>query len=76
MHVAMDEAIERAVSLFHNMRRYPQYAQVIGPVETVEMYAKSSLVENNWMTRFLSDKLGGQLGPEHEVGSCSISIFV
>ena len=72
MFAMMRHPIERAVSLFHNMRRYPQYAQVIGPVETVEMYAKSSLVENNWMTRFLSDKLGGQLGPEHEVRYCKL----
>ncbi|KAL3805049.1 hypothetical protein HJC23_003277 [Cyclotella cryptica] len=58
--------IERAVSLFYNMRRYSQYAKIIGPVETVEMYARSSLVENNWMTRFLSNTLAGQLRPEHE----------
>ncbi|KAL7486239.1 hypothetical protein ACHAW6_011858 [Cyclotella cf. meneghiniana] len=58
--------IDRAVSLFYNMRRYSQYAKIIGPVETVEMYARSSLVENNWMTRFLSNTLAGQLRPEHE----------
>lgn len=66
MFAMMRHPIDRAVSLFYNMRRYPQYAKVIGPVETVEMYARSSLVENNWLTRFLSNKLAGKLTPEHE----------
>jgi hypothetical protein len=66
MFAMMRHPIDRAISLFYNMRRYPQYAAVIGPVETVEMYARSSLVENNWMTRFLSNTIAGQLRPEHE----------
>ena len=66
MIAMMRHPIERAVSLFYNMRRYPQYASSVGPIETVEMYARSSLVENNWMTRFLSNTLAGKLLPEHE----------
>ena len=66
MFAMLRHPIDRAVSLFYNMRRYPQYARIIGPIETVEMYARSSLVENNWMTRFLSNTLAGQLGPQHE----------
>ena len=66
MVAMMRHPIERAVSLFYNMRRYPQYATLVGPIETVEMYARSSLVENNWMTRFLSNTLAGKLLPEHE----------
>jgi hypothetical protein len=66
MFAMMRHPIERAVSLFYNMRRYPQFAKVIGPIETVEMYARSSLAENNWMTRFLSNTLAGKLLPEHE----------
>jgi hypothetical protein len=66
MFAMMRHPIDRAVSLFYNMRRYPHFAKVIGPIETVEMYARSSLAENNWMTRFLSNTLAGKLLPEHE----------
>ena len=58
--------IERAVSLYYNMRKNSHYEKIVGNLETVEQYAKSSLVENNWMTRFLSNTLSGQLTPEHE----------
>jgi len=60
------EPIERAVSLYHSMRRSQQYATQVGSLSSVEQYAKSSLVENNWMTRFLSNTLSGELTPQHE----------
>jgi len=34
--------------------------------DTIDLYAKSSMVENNWMTRFLTGKMGGELTPDDE----------
>lgn len=58
--------IERATSLYYSMRKSPQYEKQVGSLTSIEQYAKSSLVENNWMTRFLSNALSGELTPEHE----------
>eukprot|EP00578_Thalassiosira_sp_NH16_P025628 CAMPEP_0181100888 /NCGR_PEP_ID=MMETSP1071-20121207/13446_1 /TAXON_ID=35127 /ORGANISM="Thalassiosira sp., Strain NH16" /LENGTH=496 /DNA_ID=CAMNT_0023183673 /DNA_START=99 /DNA_END=1586 /DNA_ORIENTATION=- len=58
--------IERAASLYYSMRKNPQYEKQVGSLLSIEQYAKSSLVENNWMTRFLSNTLSGELTPEHE----------
>mmetsp|Transcript_11774 Transcript_11774/g.18067 ORF Transcript_11774/g.18067 Transcript_11774/m.18067 type:complete len:467 (-) Transcript_11774:87-1487(-) len=58
--------IERAVSLFYNLRSNKAYAEQMVTLSTVEQYSRSSLVENNWMTRFLSNSLSGELTPEHE----------
>ncbi|KAL7530259.1 hypothetical protein ACHAWF_003304 [Thalassiosira exigua] len=58
--------IERAASLYHSMRKDPRYEGQVGSMASIEQYAKSSLVENNWMTRFLSNALSGELTPEHE----------
>lgn len=58
--------IERAVSLFYAMKMNKNYANVVGTLDTVEQYARSSLVENNWLTRFLSNTLSGPLRPENE----------
>jgi len=57
--------IERAVSLYYSMKNNKQYEEQVGSLSSVEQYAKSSLVENNWMTRFLSNTLSGELAPEH-----------
>lgn len=58
--------IERAVSLFYNLKSNKAYAEQMVSLSTVEQYSRSSLVENNWMTRFLSNSLSGELTPEHE----------
>mmetsp|Transcript_53792 Transcript_53792/g.114279 ORF Transcript_53792/g.114279 Transcript_53792/m.114279 type:complete len:492 (-) Transcript_53792:27-1502(-) len=58
--------IERAVSLYYSMRKKTQYEKQVGSLTSIEQYAKSSLVENNWMTRFLSNTLSGELTPQHE----------
>ena len=56
--------IERAVSLYYSMKNNKQYEEQVGSLSSVEQYAKSSLVENNWMTRFLSNTLSGELNDE------------
>jgi len=58
--------IERATSLYFSMRKNPQYEKQVASLSSIEQYAKSSLVENNWMTRFLSNTLSGELTPQHE----------
>jgi len=37
-----------------------------GGVTSIEEYVRSTLVENNWMTRFLVGKMGGELYVEDE----------
>ena len=58
--------IERAVSLFYSLKSNKAYAEQTATLQTIEQYSRSSLVENNWMTRFLSNSLSGELTPEHE----------
>ncbi len=55
--------IERAVSMFYYIRVAdwePSYKPELKDW-TLEQYAVSEVVENNWMTRQLSNKLGGEL---------------
>lgn len=55
--------IERAVSMFYYIRVAdwePSYKPELQEW-TVEQYATSDIVENNWMTRQLSNQLGGEL---------------
>lgn len=56
--------IERAVSLFYSLKSNKAYAEQTATLQTIEQYSRSSLVENNWMTRFLSNSLSGELTPE------------
>ena len=65
MIVMIRHPIERAVSLYYSMKNNKQYEEQVGSLSSVEQYAKSSLVENNWMTRFLSNTLSGEVTPEH-----------
>jgi hypothetical protein len=57
--------IDRAASMFYYLR---DKAGIRGAQigESLDLYAKSSMVENNWMTRFLTNKMGGELSPEDE----------
>eukprot|EP00521_Asterionellopsis_glacialis_P009291 CAMPEP_0195287232 /NCGR_PEP_ID=MMETSP0707-20130614/4378_1 /TAXON_ID=33640 /ORGANISM="Asterionellopsis glacialis, Strain CCMP134" /LENGTH=437 /DNA_ID=CAMNT_0040346965 /DNA_START=100 /DNA_END=1413 /DNA_ORIENTATION=+ len=57
--------IDRAVSLFHFLREQPN-AGIVDITMTLEEYAQSGSAENNWMTRFLSNKLQGELTHEDE----------
>jgi hypothetical protein len=54
--------VERAVSMFYFWRERPEYTGE----SNLELFAKSSMVENNWMTRFLSNKMAGELTLEDE----------
>lgn len=59
--------VDRAVSMF----RYLQYADWEPTYSphfvnmTIEEYARTRAVENNWMTRFLSDTISGTITEEH-----------
>jgi len=59
--------IERAVSMFYYIRVAdwePSYKPELQDW-TLEQYAASDIVENNWMTRMLSNQLGGELTEEN-----------
>lgn len=59
--------IERAVSLFHYLgvaHWEPTYDPDLGYI-SIEMYARSKRVEHNWMVRFLSNELEGDLTEAH-----------
>lgn len=59
--------IERAVSLFYYLgvaSHEPTYDPQLRYI-SIEMWAKSKRVEHNWMTRFLSNELKGDLTPKH-----------
>lgn len=57
--------IERAVSMYYYLR-YKSGIRGAQIGDTLELYAKSSLVENNWMTRFLTNKMGGEISQDDE----------
>jgi len=59
--------IDRAVSMFYYIRVAdwePSYKPELQEW-TLEQYATSDIVENNWMTRQLSNQLGGELTDEN-----------
>lgn len=59
--------IDRAVSMFYYIQiAYwePTYHPDLKDW-TLEQYATSDIVENNWMTRYLSNQLGGELTEEN-----------
>lgn len=58
--------IQRAVSLYYSLKRNPLFATQMAPLQTIDQYARSNMVENNWLTRFLTATYSGKLGPEHE----------
>ena len=56
--------VDRAVSMYYYLARAswdPYYNPSLSKM-TMEQYAKSGHIENNWMTRFLVNKPGGTLG--------------
>jgi len=61
--------VDRAVSMYYYLSTAtwdPMYNPKLKEMNLQE-YAKSSSVENNWLTRFLVGKKSGALGPEHMV---------
>jgi hypothetical protein len=59
--------IERAISLFYYLQVAdwePTYDPVLKDW-TLDQYATSDKIENNWLTRQLSNQLGGELSQEH-----------
>ncbi len=60
--------LERAVSLFHYLKQAswePTFSERLKTITTVEEYAVSEFAENNWMTRFLTNEMSGQLTRAH-----------
>ena len=67
MFTTIRHPIERAVSMFHYLSVAdwePTYDPDLAFVN-VEMYARSDRVENNWMVRFLTGELTGDLTERH-----------
>ena len=61
--------VDRAVSMYYYLSTAtwdPMYNPKLKEMSLQE-YAQSSSVENNWLTRFLVGKKSGALGPEHMV---------
>ena len=55
--------VDRAISMYYYLAKAswdPHYNPDLGQM-TVEQYAKSQYIENNWLTRFLVSKPGGKL---------------
>jgi len=66
----MRHPVDRAVSMYYYMNDLAlngdeNMKSALNGMD-LEQYAKSNLVENNWVTRFLTNTLGGALTPEHE----------
>mmetsp|Transcript_13233 Transcript_13233/g.19268 ORF Transcript_13233/g.19268 Transcript_13233/m.19268 type:complete len:503 (-) Transcript_13233:99-1607(-) len=59
--------VDRAVSMYHYLHKLDSAAGIMEGLNTIEDYARSPLVENNWMTRFLSNQWDGQLTTENEL---------
>jgi len=57
--------IERAVSMYYEIKTNPKTKSKLEDV-SLENYAKSNLAENNWMTRFLTNRRTSELTPEIE----------
>lgn len=70
----MRHPIDRAVSMYHHLVESmshdgaldPGLRQAMEQIRSLEDYAKSPLLENNWITRFLTNTLSGELMPKHE----------
>ena len=54
--------VERAVSMFYFLKKHNVAA--VASME-LEEYCKSPHVENNWMTRILSDQMAGEVTEDH-----------
>jgi len=69
LFTVMRHPVERAISVYYTMKEASKYDSQIKKLlngMSLEKYAGSNIAENNWMTRFLSNKLSGELMPAHE----------
>lgn len=56
--------VERAVSLFHYLKKAtwePTFSERLKKIESIEDYAISEFAEDNWMVRFLTNKMTGMV---------------
>ena len=56
--------IDRAASLFYYLKKAtwePTFSEKLKKIKTIEDYAISEFAENNWMVRFLTNKMGGMI---------------
>jgi len=63
--IMLRNPIERAVSMYYYLSANDPEGAILDGM-SLEQYANSPMVENNWMTRFLSNQMGGELTEEHE----------
>jgi len=61
----MRHPIDRAIATYYERASDPKTEADTGGLG-IEEYAKSEYAENNWVTRFLSNSLSGELTPQHE----------
>ncbi len=61
--ILLREPVERAVSMYHY--RTQGEDAVLDSSITIEDYAQGNGIENNWMTRFIVNKMEGELSKEH-----------
>ena len=67
MFTIIRHPIERAVSMFHYLPKAshePTYDPDLGHI-SIEMWSRSKRVEHNWLTRFLSNEIEGNLTLDH-----------
>mmetsp|Transcript_28187 Transcript_28187/g.60501 ORF Transcript_28187/g.60501 Transcript_28187/m.60501 type:complete len:219 (-) Transcript_28187:1115-1771(-) len=67
MFTIIRHPIERAVSMFYYLpkaKHEPTYDPDLDHI-SIEMWSRSKRVEHNWMTRFLSNEIDGNLTLEH-----------
>mmetsp|Transcript_24634 Transcript_24634/g.30279 ORF Transcript_24634/g.30279 Transcript_24634/m.30279 type:complete len:486 (+) Transcript_24634:26-1483(+) len=57
--VLLRDPIERAISMFYYLADQPGNPDIADM--TVEEYAQSTRIENNWMVRYLSDQMEGEI---------------
>ena len=67
MFTIIRHPVERAVSLYYYLKESPWDDQIARAFESMSLedYARSQYVENNWMTRILSNHKGGALTDEN-----------
>ena len=64
MFTIIRHPIDRAVSLYYHMTSNKK-SSALPPDMSLEDYARSPLLESNWMTRFLSNNMGDEVSLAH-----------
>lgn len=60
--------VDRAVSMYYYLKKMDEHGDILNG-KSLDIYSKSDMVENNWMTRFLSNKMEGELTEEDEAAA-------